>query len=115
MPAEPKIRGSNTKAPTSPWLTSCSKASKVLAQPAGKHKNVRQSRHMGTMAALEIETDEASSYVNEVRHKLYPYFLERDILLRPLGNTIYVLPPYIITDDELDRTYGAIYDMLDEA
>ena len=40
--------------------------------------------------------------------RLYALFLERGVLLRPLGNTIYVMPPYCITGDELDLVYDAI-------
>ena len=71
-------------------------------------------RVLGTILALEIKTDTNSSYVNEVRHKLYPYFLKKGILLRPLGNTIYVLPPYVISDSQLDRVYQAILSLLNE-
>lgn len=80
----------------------------------GTHPAVRAARHLGTIAALEIAAFEDTSYFNEARHKLYPFFLERDILLRPLGNVLYILPPYIITDDELGRVYEAITDLLDQ-
>jgi adenosylmethionine-8-amino-7-oxononanoate aminotransferase len=78
------------------------------------HKNVRNARVLGTIFALELETSEDTSYVNEVRHKLYPYFLKQDILLRPLGNVLYVLPPYIIKKEEIDKVYKAIEGLLDE-
>ena len=78
------------------------------------HPAVRDARHLGTIAALEIAAFEDTSYFNEARHKLYPFFLERDILLRPLGNVLYVLPPYVITDEELDKVYTAIIELLDQ-
>ena len=77
------------------------------------HPAVRAARHMGTIAALEIEWFKDTSYFNEARHKLYPYFLERDILLRPLGNVVYILPPYIIKEDELQKIYDVILELLD--
>jgi adenosylmethionine-8-amino-7-oxononanoate aminotransferase len=79
----------------------------------GNHPMVQNCRVLGTIIALEIKTDQESSYVNEVRHKLYPYFLNKDILLRPLGNTIYILPPYIIKEQELSRVYNAIKELLE--
>jgi adenosylmethionine-8-amino-7-oxononanoate aminotransferase len=78
-----------------------------------KHPKVLNSRVLGTIFALELKTDSDTSYVNEVRHKLYPFFLERNILLRPLGNVIYILPPYIIKKEEIDKVYGAVEEMLE--
>ena len=43
---------------------------------------------------------------------LFTAFLERDILLRPLGNTLYFLPPYIVTDEEAHRVFDAIGDVV---
>ncbi len=78
------------------------------------HPKVLNSRVLGTIFALELKTDQDSSYVNEVRHKLYPFFLKRDILLRPLGNTIYILPPYIIKKQEIEKVYRAVEEILEE-
>jgi adenosylmethionine---8-amino-7-oxononanoate aminotransferase len=78
------------------------------------HPAVKEARSLGTIFALEIQTSEGTSYQNEIRKKIYPYFLERGILLRPLGNIIYILPPYIITHDELELIYKAIESFLNE-
>jgi adenosylmethionine---8-amino-7-oxononanoate aminotransferase len=43
---------------------------------------------------------------------LYDFFMARNILLRPLGNIVYVLPPYVITNEELDIIYQAIMELL---
>ncbi|MEP2772404.1 MAG: adenosylmethionine--8-amino-7-oxononanoate transaminase [Fulvivirga sp.] len=74
---------------------------------------IRDIRSLGTIMALEFETDHDSSYFSEMRNKLYPFFIERNILLRPLGNLIYVIPPYIITNKELSKVYLAIEEFLD--
>ncbi|MFT4741714.1 MAG: adenosylmethionine-8-amino-7-oxononanoate aminotransferase, partial [Marivirga sp.] len=76
------------------------------------HPKVMNARVLGTILALELKTEEQSSYINEVRHKLYPFFLNKGILLRPLGNTIYIVPPYIIKNEELDTIYTAILELL---
>ncbi len=68
---------------------------------------------MGTILALELKSDEGSHYSNSIRKKIYSYFMERNILLRPLGNTFYVLPPYVIKDSELESIYAAIRGFLD--
>ncbi len=71
--------------------------------------NVRQ---LGTIAALDIKARDAG-YLASVGPKLYAFFLERGLLLRPLGNTIYVMPPYCTTAHDLDRVYDAIRDAAD--
>ena len=77
------------------------------------HPKLRNVRQLGIILALEFDTEMDTSYANEVRHTLYPFFLERNILLRPLGNVIYVLPPYIITQAELSTIYNAIEELLE--
>jgi adenosylmethionine-8-amino-7-oxononanoate aminotransferase len=67
-------------------------------------------RTTGTIAALDLRVGKAG-YLAEVGPKLRAFFLECGLLVRPLGNVIYVLPPYCVTSAELDR----IYDAIDEA
>jgi adenosylmethionine---8-amino-7-oxononanoate aminotransferase len=69
-----------------------------------RFKNVRR---LGTIAALDLDVRDAG-YLADVGPRLYQFFLERGVLLRPLGNTIYVMPPYCIADAELDLIYDAI-------
>ncbi|MGX5845194.1 adenosylmethionine--8-amino-7-oxononanoate transaminase [Mesorhizobium sp. ArgA1] len=69
-----------------------------------RFENVRTT---GTIAALDLRSGRAG-YLAEVGPKLRAFFLERGLLVRPLGNVIYVLPPYCVTSDELDRLYAAI-------
>jgi adenosylmethionine-8-amino-7-oxononanoate aminotransferase len=64
-------------------------------------------RTIGTMAAIELRADDAG-YLSNLRPKLYEYFLKRDVLLRPLGNVIYLLPPYCIETNDLHRVYDVI-------
>ena len=78
------------------------------------HEMVRNPRVMGTILAFELNTERDTSYFNEARHHLYPYFIEKGLLLRPLGNVIYLIPPYTITDDELGYIYSTILEFLNE-
>ena len=66
--------------------------------------NVRQ---VGTIAALDL-TVPAGGYLAEVGPRLRAFFRERRLLIRPLGNVIYLMPPYCVTAAELDRAYDAI-------
>ena len=75
-------------------------------------RHVRDSRSLGTILAIEIETGSDTSYFNSIKRKIYSYFLDRNILLRPLGNVVYVLPPYVITESELEKIYGSMKDFL---
>lgn len=76
------------------------------------HRALNDVRTLGTIVALEIKNDEGTFYSNPIRKKIYPYFLEQGILLRPLGNVIYIVPPYVITVDELQTVYSCIRNFL---
>ena len=69
-----------------------------------RFSNVRQ---IGTIAALDIVTSDPG-YLANIGPRLYQDFLSRDVLIRPLGNTIYLMPPYCSSDSELDAVYDAI-------
>ncbi|BAU54448.1 adenosylmethionine--8-amino-7-oxononanoate transaminase [Mucilaginibacter gotjawali] len=77
------------------------------------HPKVKTIRQTGTIFAMEWETGSNTSYFNSLRDILYQYFLDAGIILRPLGNTIYILPPYCITDDELNYIYAKIEQALE--
>ena len=78
------------------------------------HPKVKEVRHRGTIVAIELKTDETSGYLNTIRDKTYNFFIERKIILRPLGNVIYILPPYCISDKDLKKVYLSICDFLKE-
>ncbi len=79
-----------------------------------KHPKAKDVRQQGTIVAVEFLTSTETSYFNDLRDKLYYFFLENGVLLRPLGNVIYVLPPYCMTDAQLKKIYGLIERALDE-
>ena len=84
----------------------------VARLPAfAEHPNVADVRHIGTVAAIELKVPDAG-YLSSLRPRLYEYFLSRDVLLRPLGNVVYILPPYVITLDQLNFVYDVIQDSL---
>jgi adenosylmethionine-8-amino-7-oxononanoate aminotransferase len=85
---------------------------RIFAGAIGQHPKVSEARALGTIVAIELNSAEGTLYENSLRKKIYPYFIQRDILLRPLGNVLYVLPPYVISDDQLDGVYQAITDFL---
>lgn len=79
-----------------------------------QHSALLEVRMLGTIIALELKTNQTSSYFSEVRDLAYDYFLENGILLRPLGNVLFLNPPYCITDTELDYCYQTLEAFLDK-
>lgn len=69
---------------------------------------VKTTRVLGVIFALEIKTDNIESYYGNLRNKLYHFFIENGIILRPVGNIVYILPPYVITDAQLDKVYQIV-------
>jgi adenosylmethionine-8-amino-7-oxononanoate aminotransferase len=70
-------------------------------------EHVSHARRCGTITAMEVGGD-ASAYLSQLGPALLARFRDAGVLLRPLGNTVYVMPPYCIDDDDLDRIYEAI-------
>lgn len=84
---------------------------------AGKlagHSSVSRCQHLGTILSIEIKTGEGLTYFSRARDEIYMYFLDRGILLRPLGNVLYLMPPYCISDEQLEYVYQAISAFLSE-
>lgn len=75
----------------------------------GRFTNLRQT---GTVTALDMQVGDAG-YLAGIGPKLYGHFLAAGVLLRPLGNTVYIMPPYCTTAADLDRAYGAIASVAD--
>lgn len=77
------------------------------------HPKVITTRVLGVIFALEIKTESAASYYGNLRNKLYNFFIENGIILRPVGNIVYILPPYIITDEQLEKVYQVVENALE--
>lgn len=73
---------------------------------------VGETRQLGTMGAVELRAEDAG-YLSAMRPKLYRFFLDRGVLLRPLGNVVYVLPPYVISAAELHHVYDIITEAIE--
>jgi adenosylmethionine-8-amino-7-oxononanoate aminotransferase len=84
---------------------------RLFALHLQKYPLVHHPRSTGTILAFEV-AHATASYFDSLRDRLYHEFLTREVLLRPLGNTVYVMPPYCIRDDELQFVYDAILDTL---
>lgn len=75
------------------------------------HPKVGKTRQLGVIFALELNV-KMERYGN-LRNKLFTHFMDQGVFLRPLGSTIYILPPYVTTKDQMERIYGAIRSALE--
>lgn len=91
-------------------ITRLAEAQRAQLEALSALPHVKNTRQLGTITACEIG-DAEGAYLSHLGPRLLAHFRERDILLRPLGNTVYVMPPYCISDDDL----GSVYDAIAEA
>lgn len=77
-------------------------------------KDVENVRQRGTILAFDVRLPEGSSYFSTLRDQAYVYFLEHGVLLRPLGNVIFINPPYCISADEHTKLRKVIVAFLDQ-
>ncbi|MGL2965197.1 adenosylmethionine--8-amino-7-oxononanoate transaminase [Flavobacterium sp. XGLA_31] len=78
-----------------------------------QHPKVKTTRVLGVIFALEIKTEGEESYYGTMRNKLYNFFIENGVILRPVGNIVYILPPYVITDEQLEKVYRIVEQAVD--
>jgi adenosylmethionine-8-amino-7-oxononanoate aminotransferase len=77
------------------------------------HPKVKTTRVLGVIFALEIVTENQESYYGTMRNKLYNFFIENGIVLRPVGNIVYILPPFIISQNQLEKVYQVVENALE--
>jgi adenosylmethionine-8-amino-7-oxononanoate aminotransferase len=75
---------------------------------------IKDVRQRGTIIAIELKVEEGTSYLNSLRDKIYSFFIAKKIIIRPLGNIFYILPPYCISDNDLDYIYKSIEEFLQQ-
>lgn len=74
--------------------------------------DVAGTRHIGSIFALDVK-DDVHGYLSTLGPALYDFFMAHDVLLRPIGNTVYILPPYCVTDEDLEKIYDTLWRSLD--
>ena len=73
-----------------------------------QHPRVKNFRHTGMIWAFEVDTDDAA-----FARMFYQAALAHELLLRPIGNTVYFMPPYTIGDDEMDMLVARTLEIID--
>ncbi|MCU1259458.1 MAG: bioA, partial [Bryobacterales bacterium] len=70
---------------------------------------------IGGVGVVELVPQAQGGYLDSVGPTLAAAFLERGLLLRPLGNVVYFMPPYVITDEQTNWTLDQIAEVLQAA
>lgn len=76
------------------------------------HDKINRINSLGTILSMEVKGGKGEGYTGSMRDYLYQYFLDRNILLRPLGNVLYFVPPYIIQKEEVELVHREIEQLL---
>nr|MDP9122591.1 aminotransferase class III-fold pyridoxal phosphate-dependent enzyme [Acidobacteriota bacterium] len=77
------------------------------------HPRVASTRQLGGMAALDLRPAGEGGYLDSLGPHLASELLARDVLLRPLGDVLYFLPPYVISDEEAHGVFDVIEEVLE--
>ncbi len=77
-------------------------------QPFIGHPKVRDVRQLGCIVAIELETERETSYFNTKGKDAYAFLLKRGVVMRPLGNVMVLIPPYCISQNDLDKIQAAL-------
>ena len=100
---------------TETWqsIESISEWNSSFAEELANHEKVVNVRQQGTILAFEVQSGEGNTYFSDVKTQAYEYFLKEGILLRPLGNVIFINPPYCINESEYRQVRKAIISFLE--
>ena len=79
-----------------------------------KLKTVKNVRYLGTILAFEVVNEKGDTYFSSIRDKAYKFFIENGVLLRPLGNTIFINPPYCLKEKDYKELRLAILSFLNQ-
>lgn len=86
-----------------------------VAKDFAHHSLITDVRTMGLVLAMDIQTSfQDYFYNNPIRDLLYQKFIRRKIIIRPLGNVVYVLPPACITNEQLNNIYAVMHEVFDQ-
>jgi len=90
-------------------ITKCHSA---FAIRLANHRNATNIRQRGTLLAFDLSASGQTGYFNTIRDQAYTFLLDRGILMRPLGNVLYLMPPYCTTDAQLAYVYKQLEELL---
>ena len=92
-------------------IQSIERSNKAFAEKIENHPKVNSTRCKGVILAIDLNTN--SGRYGMLRDQLLKSFMDEGVFLRPLGNTVYIQPPYVITQEQLEKIYTTIKKVLD--
>jgi len=78
-----------------------------------RHPGIKRVRVTGTIAAFDLVVTDEEGYLNPAGKVLRRLARDRGVLVRPLGQVVYLLPPLCISDEQLDHCYSVLQEALD--
>jgi len=91
------------------WIT---EQNQLFAKHIASHDGIKQVRTLGTILAFEIDKGK-DEYLNNIGTRITQLGLTQQVYLRPLGNTVYIMPPYCCTPTEMQRIYQCLQTIID--
>lgn len=88
------------------------KEHRIFFERVKGHPMLNDVRQCGTIIALELSSDNSSNYFSNIREKAFQFFIENGLFLRPLGNVIFLNPPYCTTNEQLHYCYEVMEEFL---
>ena len=89
-----------------------SESNKQFVRELKQKQQVLNARSMGVILAFELHV-EMERYGN-LRDKLFRFFMDNGLFLRPLGNTIYIVPPYVTTEEQMTSIYKLLQECINQ-
>ncbi|MBC7826694.1 MAG: adenosylmethionine--8-amino-7-oxononanoate transaminase [Chitinophagaceae bacterium] len=86
----------------------------IQLQTTNHKLQTKHYRCLGTILAFEIQTEGKDDYLNNISAAITQKALAKGVFIRPLGNTVYIMPPYCITKTQLQKVYDVIIEILNE-
>ena len=93
------------------WIENSNRNFVLQLQPYADDGKIKNIRTLGTILAFEMN-EGADEYLNNISSTITANALAEGVYIRPLGNTVYIMPPYCITETELQKVYGVILKLI---
>jgi len=90
------------------------KAQQTFVAKLQTRKGITQIRQCGIIVAFDFVRPQTEAYYGDFRNQLYRFFIDKNLIIRPIGSTIYLLPPFITTEQQLNEMHQIIGEAIDQ-